>query len=58
MPTTVKVEKELWEALLRNCLRLPTAEEILRELAYGYQSRKAYNELIAKANKYFEEVDK
>lgn len=39
--------------------RLNHAELILKELAYGYQSRKQYNILIGKANKYFEkELDK
>lgn len=39
--------------------KLSDAENIIRELAYGYQSRKRYNELIGKAyqymNKYYED---
>jgi hypothetical protein len=38
--------------------QLDMAETILRELAYGYQSRNQYNKLIAKANGYFKEVEK
>ena len=38
--------------------QLEVAEIILRELAYGYQSRKQYNKLIAKANGYFKELEK
>lgn len=38
--------------------QLDTAETILRELAYGYQSRNQYNKLIAKANGYFKELEK
>lgn len=32
--------------------KLSDAENIIRELAYGYQSRKRYNELIGKAQQY------
>lgn len=39
--------------------KLSDAEDIIRELAYGYQSRKRYNELIGKAyqymNKYYKD---
>ena len=38
--------------------QLEVAETILRELAYGYQSRNQYNKLIAKANGYFKELEK
>ena len=38
--------------------QLDMAEIILRELAYGYQSRNQYNKLIAKANGYFKELEK
>lgn len=38
--------------------QLDMAETILRELAYGYQSRNQYNKLIAKANGYFKELEK
>lgn len=38
--------------------QLNMAEAILRELAYGYQSRNQYNKLIAKANGYFKELEK
>ena len=38
--------------------RLNHAERILKELAYGYQSRNQYNKLIAKANGYFKELEK
>ena len=38
--------------------QLNMAETILRELAYGYQSRNQYNKLIAKANGYFKEIEK
>lgn len=38
--------------------QLEIAETILRELAYGYQSRNQYNKLIAKANGYFKELEK
>ena len=38
--------------------QLDMAETILRELAYGYQSRNQYNKLIAKANGYFKEFEK
>lgn len=37
--------------------QLDVAETILKELAYGYQSRNQYNNLIAKANGYFEELE-
>lgn len=46
---------------LEKCERLEKqlnmAETILRELAYGYQSRNQYNKLIAKANGYFKELE-
>lgn len=32
--------------------KLSDAENIIRELAYGYQSRKRYNKLICKAYQY------
>lgn len=40
--------------------RLNHAERILKELAYGYQSRKQYNKLISDACGYFKqkELDK
>ena len=40
--------------------RLNHAERILKELAYGYQSRKQYNKLISDAYGYFKqkELDK
>ena len=38
--------------------QLDMAETILRELAYGYQSRNQYNRLIAKANGYLQELEK
>lgn len=38
--------------------QLAMAETILKELAYGYQSRNQYNKLIAKANGYFKELEK
>lgn len=40
--------------------RLNHAESILKELAYGYQSRKQYNKLISDACGYFKqkELDK
>ncbi len=38
--------------------QLDMAETIIRELAYGYQSRNQYNKLIAKANGYFKELEK
>lgn len=38
--------------------RLNHAESILKELAYGKQSRNQYNKLIAEANGYFKELDK
>lgn len=38
--------------------QLDMAETILRELAYGYQSRNQYNKLIAKVNGYFKELEK
>ena len=38
--------------------QLDMAEFILRELAYGYQSRNQYNKLIAKANGYFKDLEK
>lgn len=34
--------------------QLSDAESILKDLAYGYQSRKRYNELIRRANEYDE----
>lgn len=34
--------------------KLNDAEEILNDLAYGYQSRRMYNELIRRANEYGE----
>ena len=47
---------------LEKCERLEKqlnmAEAILRELAYGYQSRNQYNRLIAKANGYFKDLEK
>lgn len=50
------------DSLEKKCERLQKqleiAENILRELGYGYQSRSQYNKLISKANQYFEEQNK
>lgn len=67
-PNTVKSQHELNEGgrksdvllstieeLERTKKQLEIAENILRELGYGYQSRSQYNKLISKANQYFEE---
>ncbi|MBQ3311713.1 hypothetical protein IJG72_06510 [bacterium] len=41
---------------LENCLEV--AESLIKELAFGYQSRKQYNKLISAARMYFEEKPK
>lgn len=51
----VKQNKELEDKCEHLKKQLEVAETILRELAYGYQSRNQYNKLIAKANGYFKE---
>lgn len=65
MTETVTIEKQVYEATLRvsmeraaelqrikNCLEV--AENLIKELAFGYQSRKQYNKLISAARFYFE----
>ncbi len=59
--TITKDEIIDWQNKLINSYQdqLSEAETILKALAYGYQSRKRYNELIGKAyhymNKYYED---
>lgn len=52
--TITKDEIIDWQNKLINSYQdqLSDAESILKDLAYGYQSRKRYNELIGKAYQY------
>lgn len=65
MTETVTIEKQVWEATLRASMEraaelqrtkscLEVAENLIKELGFGYQSRKQYNKLISAARFYFE----